>query len=445
MSVEDLLEDIVNYFDEDDLEAIKIGLQDPNVDPSINFNYALQIAIDMGLLPVVELLVADPRVNPAKYDNFLIRRAAQMGERDIVKFLLKDKRIDPSSGNNFLLRWATAGNYLDIIETLKNDPRVVNHQAEPLLKISAEEWIKAKDYFNSHQEEIKFSKKRHGTDHSFIKVEGEIYALAVRSFLGEGNFGLVKVAQTEAGENFALKIEGLDLNAKNNAETEILKILGMIKAQATRAIPKKEFKERLVTEKLYTMLKLIKGEELFKSIYIGSNRTRRQFSEEQKLDIALKCCEAIQHLHNLGILHNDIKAANFMADIYDAYIVIQAIDFGFSLRLKPNQDSITKEGVTYSFGTDIYDLGMLLKADLQLDEKFYKNMLMPDITERITLPEQIIFLKSELVKIQKNKINEAPGLAPITPFNDSQKENIKNKALIDPVNHTNKSEKKQLK
>src|SRR4029079_5965420 len=101
------------------------------------------------------------------------------GNSVIVKLLLQDKRVDPTSGNNFLLRWAMDENHVEIIDILKCNPRA--SQPKPLLKISNEEWQKAIDYFKIQPGEIKFSRKKEGTDHSFIKVGDEIYALATRS------------------------------------------------------------------------------------------------------------------------------------------------------------------------------------------------------------------------------------------------------------------------
>src|SRR5205814_2100018 len=58
--------------------------ENPTLDPSVNKNKALGIAVSQGYLTLVKLLLTDPRVKP----SYKIVRAAEKGHVEILKVLL---------------------------------------------------------------------------------------------------------------------------------------------------------------------------------------------------------------------------------------------------------------------------------------------------------------------------------------------------------------------
>src|SRR3989304_5945772 len=63
----------------DQIEVVKLLLQDPKVDPSDQNNYAIRLASRKGHVEVVKLLLQDSRVNPSDHNNEAIGRASNRG------------------------------------------------------------------------------------------------------------------------------------------------------------------------------------------------------------------------------------------------------------------------------------------------------------------------------------------------------------------------------
>jgi len=118
----------------DMLWLVKQSLKE-GVDPSVNFNIAIETACESGSEEVVEFLLNDERVDPTIHKNSCVYLSSINGHVNILKLLLKDKRVDPSDDGNVAL-WETFENYsdngynderyADIIRLLVNDKRVRN-------------------------------------------------------------------------------------------------------------------------------------------------------------------------------------------------------------------------------------------------------------------------------------------------------------------------------
>lgn len=108
------------------LEIVKLLLEDEQVDPSDDNNYALKLACESGHLEIVRLLLEDKRVDPSdsyySYDSLAI--ASEKGHLDIVELLIYDERADPSADNNMSIRLASKNGHLDIVDLLFYDERV---------------------------------------------------------------------------------------------------------------------------------------------------------------------------------------------------------------------------------------------------------------------------------------------------------------------------------
>ena len=85
---------------------VNMLLDDYNVDPAGNNNYAIIIASVKNCLSIVKLLLKCNNVDPSVHDNEPIKIASIFRYIDIVKLLLQDPRVDPSVDNNKLLKSA---------------------------------------------------------------------------------------------------------------------------------------------------------------------------------------------------------------------------------------------------------------------------------------------------------------------------------------------------
>jgi ankyrin repeat protein len=106
-------------------EACKLLLNDSRVNPSES-NQTFLEAVSLGHTDIVKLLLNDSRIDPSIDENDALQFAAQKGHTDIVKLLLKDKRVDPTGALNHSIKYAFSYNNLDIVDILWDDNRVKN-------------------------------------------------------------------------------------------------------------------------------------------------------------------------------------------------------------------------------------------------------------------------------------------------------------------------------
>lgn len=309
------------------------------------------------------------------------------------------------------------------------------------LEILPQTWEQVIDFFNKNDNQVKYDKKDSKLEHSFIKIKDKIYAIKTGGYgdagdkkvLGEGAFGKVKVVQDQNGNNFAVKIEGRGLRGEDDIELVLMKKLGEFHGEAERKISK-IYKEKQADSRLYTVMNLKKGRELRDEvIYKSENKyIYKDIPLETKLHLAIKAAESIQKLHDKRIIHSDIKASNFVADVNGTEVLsVEVIDLGLSKSLPDNEnqiqmdkaqgtpffsapeisyyDSFRKSFVastnpTYSYASDIYSLGVMFREELNLKKlgDFCKDTLNKEPGKRPTM--------SELLDELYEKLEEQPNL-----------------------------------
>ena len=121
--------------------------------------------------------------------------------------------------------------------------------------------------------------------------------------------------------------------------------------------------------------------ELVNGVRITEYCDERQLGVEQRLDLFILICHAVQHAHQKGIIHRDIKPSNILVTIHDGVPVPKVIDFGIA---KATEESLTDKtlftaysqligtpaymspeqvelsGMDLDTRSDIYSLGVLL-------------------------------------------------------------------------------------
>ena len=73
--------------------------------------------------------------------------------------------------------------------------------------------------------------------------------------------------------------------------------------------------------------------ELVKGVPITEFCDKNKLSTQQRIDLFLTVCRAIDHAHGKGIIHRDIKPSNVMVTLHDGKPVCKVIDFGVSKAL----------------------------------------------------------------------------------------------------------------
>ena len=194
--------------------------------------------------------------------------------------------------------------------------------------------------------------------------------------LGEGGFAVVYLAEQErpVKRRVALKVikPGMDTKqviARFEAERQALALLDhpniahVFNAGTTQA------------GRPYFIMEYVKG------VPITEHCDRHKLTIEERLELFLRVCEAVQHAHQKGIIHRDIKPSNVQVSIQAEQAVPKVIDFGVAKAISqpltertlvteqgqfvgtpeytsPEQAEMTSQDIDTR--TDIYSLGVVL-------------------------------------------------------------------------------------
>jgi len=194
--------------------------------------------------------------------------------------------------------------------------------------------------------------------------------------IGEGGCGAVYMAEQEkpVRRRVALKIIKLGMDTKQviarfEAERQALAMMDhpsiarVLDAGATE------------TGRPYFVMELVHG------VRITTFCDERNLDTRARLDLFVQVCHAIQHAHQKGIIHRDVKPSNILVTLHDGVPVPKVIDFGIA---KATEAPLTDKTLFTAYGhfvgtpaymspeqadmsgldvdtrSDIYSLGVLL-------------------------------------------------------------------------------------
>ena len=143
--------------------------------------------------------------------------------------------------------------------------------------------------------------------------------------IGEGGCGVVYMAEQQEPirRRVAFKVIKLGMDTKQviarfEAERQALALMDhpniakVLDAGATD------------TGRPYFVMELVRG------IRITDYCDQNNLSTEQRLNLFIPVCQAIQHAHQKGIIHRDIKPSNILVTVNDGVPVPKVIDFGIA-------------------------------------------------------------------------------------------------------------------
>ena len=136
--------------------------------------------------------------------------------------------------------------------------------------------------------------------------------------------------------------------------------------------------------------------ELVRGIPITDYCDQSSLAFRERLDLFTSVCQAVQHAHQKGIIHRDVKPNNVLVTLHDGKPVVKVIDFGVAkaidrrltertlftrfsemigtpLYMSPEQAEMS--GLDVDTRTDIYALGVLLYELLTGSTPFDKERL----------------------------------------------------------------------
>src|SRR5947209_5705354 len=210
--------------------------------------------------------------------------------------------------------------------------------------------------------------------------------------IGEGGFGVVYMAEQQQPlrRKVALKIikPGMDTKqvvARFEAERQALAL--MDHAHIARVLDA----GATDTGRPYFVMELVRGIALTQ--FCDDNR----LTPQERLELFVAVCQAVQHAHQKGIIHRDLKPSNVLVTLVDGTPVVKVIDFGIAKAL--GQQRLTDKTLFTGFAlmigtplymspeqaemsgqdadtrTDIYALGVLLYELLTSTTPFDKDRL----------------------------------------------------------------------
>ncbi|MBN2566243.1 MAG: protein kinase, partial [Candidatus Eisenbacteria bacterium] len=194
--------------------------------------------------------------------------------------------------------------------------------------------------------------------------------------IGEGGFGVVYLAEQEEPirRRVALKIIKLgmdtrDVIARFEAERQALAMMDhpniakVHDAGATEA------------GRPYFVMELVKGVPITEYCDVNNLTTR------ERLELFMEVCRALQHAHQKGVIHRDVKPSNILVTLHDGKPVPKVIDFGIAKATKArltektvftesgqmigtpvymSPEQAEMSGLDIDTRSDIYSLGVVL-------------------------------------------------------------------------------------
>ena len=259
--------------------------------------------------------------------------------------------------------------------------RQLRAQVEELLGTSSQ----AEGFFEecvtavtASREEIDPGDRGRSTAHETIGnlVGSNLGCYHLLQVIGEGGCGVVYMASQEkpVRRNVALKVIKLGMDTKSviarfEAEQHALALMDhpsiarVLDAGATES------------GRPFFVMELVRG------VRITSYCDDHKLNLEERLNLFIQVCQAVQHAHQKGIIHRDLKPSNILVMTHDGVAVPKVIDFGIAKAIEgrltdrtlltpyehfigtpaymsPEQGEL--RGLDVDTRSDIYSLGVLL-------------------------------------------------------------------------------------
>jgi serine/threonine protein kinase len=241
--------------------------------------------------------------------------------------------------------------------------------------------------------------------------------------IGEGGFGVVYMAEQEepVRRRVALKIIKIGMDTRSvvaRFEAERQALAMMEHPNIAKVL------DGGATDlgRPYFVMELVRGVPITQ--FCDQNRLTTQ----QRLDLFVQVCAAVQHAHQKGVIHRDLKPSNVLVTLHDDRAVPKIIDFGIAKAtehrltektlftrfhqfigtpayMSPEQTGIS--GLDVDTRSDIYSLGVLLYELLTGRTPFDTQALLKagyDEIQRTIREKEPLSMSARLAALNPNEL-----------------------------------------
>ena len=253
--------------------------------------------------------------------------------------------------------------------------------------------------------------------------------------IGEGGCGEVYMAEQEAPvrRRVALKVIKPGMDSKNviaRFEAERQALAMMDHPNIARVLDAGTTE----TGRPYFVMELVRGIKI--TTYCDENR----LDTHDRLDLFVQVCHAIQHAHQKGIIHRDVKPSNVLVTMSDGRPLPKVIDFGIAKATGGERltDKTLFTAYNQFLGTPAYmspEQALMSELDIDTRSDIYSlGVLLYELLTGLTPFNQTELMESGLDEMRRT-LREREPHRPSTKLNGMQTEELTQTAIhrqIDP-------------
>ncbi|MCA9192687.1 MAG: serine/threonine protein kinase [Planctomycetales bacterium] len=193
-------------------------------------------------------------------------------------------------------------------------------------------------------------------ENSSCEIGMRIGPYKIRELLGEGGMGIVYVAEQDVPvrRKVALKIikpgmDSRDVIARFEAERQALTMMEHPNIARVLDAGTTSNADGGRPGLPYFVMELVKG------LPITEYCDLHRLAVEDRLELFIQVCRAIQHAHQKAVIHRDLKPSNILVGVHDTTPVVKVIDFGVAKAIGSKlTDSTLYTSFNQLVGTPLY-------------------------------------------------------------------------------------------